>query len=101
MQKWLADTWLQILAIALVIGAVVFTAPYAYYQLTNWAVMLAALMIAWRAYTQKVAWAVPPFVFVAILFNPIEPIYLRSDVWQLADIAVALLFAASMYLLRK
>jgi len=84
----------------MVLGALDTSLPYVYFQLMTWVVAGAAVMTALQAYKhnmQTVAWV---FAFVAVVFNPVAPLYLRSDIWQLVDIAAATLFVLSLLVLR-
>lgn len=100
MQEWLRDNWLKIVAILFVLGALAPVPYFAYYQLMNWVVVGAALMTAWQAYKQNSVWIVWLFVLVAVVFNPVAPLYFRADVWQAADITVAALFVISFFLVK-
>jgi FtsH-binding integral membrane protein len=102
MNNWFREHWLAMLAVVLLAGAPLaamrgFELPFAYFQFMNWSVLGAALWTA-RASNARdnevLAWF---FVFLAILFNPIQPIYLRTDIWQIADIIVALVFAVTLF----
>lgn len=100
MNAWLQDNWLKLLAIAFALGALAPIPFYAYFQLMNWVVVGAALTTALQAYKQKRAWIVWLFVFVAVVFNPLAPLYLAADVWRVADIVVAVLFITSFFLVK-
>jgi FtsH-binding integral membrane protein len=81
------------------IGAAVGSFPYVYYQVMNWVVVIAALMVAWHAHKEKkdaIAWI---FVAMAVVFNPIAPLYLRAGDWIVADIIAVLLFGLSFLVL--
>jgi Family of unknown function (DUF6804) len=70
--------------------------PYGYYTFLRWAVTIAALAVAsasWKSKSQWVAW---PFVAIAILFNPIAPVYMSRQSWRPIDIICAIAFAASI-----
>ena len=101
-QTWLSFNWLKILAIILVLGAFAQLSflPYAYYQLMNWAVMVAGLVTAEQAYKQDKRWVMWIFLLVAIVFNPISPIFLQPNIWLVADVSVAVLFLISLFVLR-
>lgn len=107
MKIFLNDNWLKLAAIAMLLGALVssfsalFTLPYSFYQFMNWAVVGAALMIVWQSY--KISKPLPMWLFalVAVVFNPIAPIYLSAFTWQIADIIVIVLFAVSFFLMKE
>ena len=101
MNTWIMNNGLKVAAIVLTLGALVPGFPYAYYQVMNWVVMIAAIMAAKQAFRGGMNAMVFVFGFVAIMFNPIAPIYLSANVWQILDVIVALLFAAWLYMARK
>jgi len=106
MKKWLEKNWLAVLAIVMLAGLFVpmvtvsVVLPYAYYQLTNWVVVGAALTLAWRAKEQDSRWVIWLFVFVAVVFNPLAPMYLSAFAWQVADVIGIVLFLTSFFLMR-
>jgi hypothetical protein len=107
MKIFLNNNWLKLVAIAMLLGALVssfsalFTLPFAYYQLMNWAVAGAALMIVWQAYKSRKLCLMWLFALVAVVFNPIGSIYLSAFAWQIADIIVVVLFAVSFFLMKE
>jgi hypothetical protein len=72
--------------------------PYGYYTFLRWAVTVAAVTLALFAYRQKRTAIVAAFVGIAILFNPLAPVYLKRSTWQVLDVIVALAFIASLAL---
>ena len=100
MNQWIQDNWLKLLAIALALGALAPIPYYAYFQLMNWVVVGAALMTAAQAYKQNKLWLVWLFVLVAVVFNPVAPLYLAADMWRVADMVVAALFVISFFLVK-
>lgn len=99
MEKFIKENWLSLAAVLMVLGPLQekYLLPFAYYQMMNWVVVLAALATAWRAKKSgsvPVAWL---FVFVAIVFNPITPIHLTPQLWRYADMVCAAIFAVSIY----
>jgi hypothetical protein len=85
----------------MLVGAVVSVPYYAYYQLTNWVVVGAALVTAWQAHKQGSAWITWEFAFVAVIFNPIAPLYFSAGVWEIADLVAIVLFVLSFYFVRN
>ncbi len=62
---------------------------YGFYQLLRWVVSASGVFNAYQAYKINLkGWSVA-MVVVAILFNPIAPIYLDKGMWVFIDIAVA------------
>jgi hypothetical protein len=99
--KWIQYNWLKVVAIVMVLVAILPVPYFAYYQLMNWVVVGAAIVAALQARALKKEWMIWIFLFVSVVFNPIEPLHLRIDVWQIADIIVALLFIISFFIIKK
>jgi hypothetical protein len=82
---------LYIPAAVLFIG--VFPLPIGYYTLLRLVVTAAAAYIAYDTFqTDKQSGWTWVFGFVAILFNPLIPIYLNKELWMIIDFATAILF---------
>jgi hypothetical protein len=75
--------------------------PYGYYQALRWVVCGIAIYIAVSAYRWDRKWATWTFSAVAVLFNPISPIYLSREVWLPIDVVGSLLFGFSPLFLKK
>jgi hypothetical protein len=99
MKTWLNDNLLKLLAIVFLLGTFG-NFPYAYYQLMTWIVVGAALMTAYQARQQVKTALMWLFIFIAVIFNPIAPFYLRNDIWQIAYIVVVLLFIISFFFIK-
>jgi hypothetical protein len=75
--------------------------PYAYYQLLRWLVCGTAAYGALLLFKEKknsFAWV---FVAIAILFNPIAPIFLDKGAWVVIDGITALIFSFCLYKSKK
>ena len=72
--------------------------PYGYFTFLRWAVTVAAIAVAGAAWKSEFQWATCPFVGIAILFNPIAPIYMTRHSWRPIDVICAIAFAASLKL---
>jgi len=107
-KTFVSRSWLRLVAVVMLLVAVtayfsgLYTLPYAFYQLMCWAVVIESLIIVWQTYKNResriVLWI---FALVAVVFNPITPIYLSTLVWQFADLAVVVLFVLSFFLLKE
>lgn len=77
------------LAVAILLVAVL-DMPYGYYTLVRLVVTVAALLTAWHAValSRSPMW-VGVMCLVAILFNPVVPVYLQRETWFFIDLAVA------------
>lgn len=107
MKTWFNGNWLKLAAIILLLGALIssfsklFSLPFAYYQLMNWAVVGGALMAVWQSYKMNALLPMWLFALVAVIFNPIAPIYLSAFTWQIADMVVIILFAVSFFVMKE
>ncbi len=99
--NWIKNNWLSVLAMALLVGALFSIEFFVYYQLMNWVVVGASLMVAYRAKQSNKEWLMWLFAFVAVVFNPLAPLYLRADIWQIADVVTIVLFVGSLLLLKE
>ncbi|MCP6718811.1 MAG: hypothetical protein KJI71_01085 [Patescibacteria group bacterium] len=71
--------------------------PYGYYVLLRWVVAGAAVFIWWVASElerKNWSWLM---IGIAILFNPLIPIYLDKGVWVVIDFIVAILFLIAIF----
>jgi hypothetical protein len=75
--------------------------PYGYYTFLRWATTIAALFVAWVAWDSGQQWATWPFLAIAILFNPIAPVYLDRETWRPIDVVAAVCFLGSLALTRR
>ena len=87
-----------IAASALLLGALA-RWPYGYYVFLRWITCLAAVVVAFVAYSVRHIWAVWLFVLVALLFNPLVPVHLTRSIWRPIDVIAALLFLGSLLML--
>lgn len=69
---------------------------YAYFQILRWIVTIAAVLNAYHAHnTEKNGWAMV-MGGVAILFNPIAPIFLSKELWVMLDVVTSILMFISV-----
>jgi Na+/serine symporter len=74
--------------------------PYGFYTLMRFLVCSGTGFTAWMAYREgKEAWAWI-MGFIAILFNPLIPIYLSRSTWQVIDLTVSIFLFVSLFKLR-
>lgn len=93
--------WLCIASGILLLLAIPTGWPYDFYILLRWLIFISSIIVAYGFYKSKVtAWA---FIFgaVALLFNPIAPIYLNKQSWVPIDFVTAILFFLAAYSTKK
>ena len=93
--------WLWLIPIAFLLIAVA-RMPYAYYTFTRIVICGSASFLAavsWIDGGKNRFWAVV-FALVAILFNPLIPVYLKRETWFYFDFGVAAIFAGHLGVVR-
>ncbi len=73
--------------------------PYGYYTLLRLLIFVSAIALAWQDYNEneRLSGWVAVFGILAIVFNPIIPVYLNREVWFFIDIVAAAIFGARWY----
>jgi len=90
-------TILLIVAIVLLIMPVVRNFPVRYYIFLRWVIFLCALCLAAKSYElEKREWLWTSLT-IAILFNPVVPVYLHRRIWKIADLLTAAVFIAAIF----
>ena len=75
--------------------------PYGYYTLLRWVVCAVAAYSAYLSTTvNRIPWAWV-FGLVALLFNPLVPARIDRATWAYIDVAVGILFLASVFFVRE
>jgi hypothetical protein len=90
------------IAAAIVLVVAVFPLPYGYYTFTRIATCLACGILGWTCFAGRPSaptWGVV-LVGIAILFNPLIPIYLKRQTWFWIDLASATVILAHMIFVR-
>ncbi len=86
-------------AVAMLLGALG-RWPYGYYQLLRLVTCGAAVYGAYVSHSLgKTGW-LWAFVFVAVLFNPIIPVYLTREIWRPMNVGCAGLFVVAVLAVR-
>lgn len=75
--------------------------PYGYYTLLRWIVTANAIFLVWVASKLERKFWLFSMGIVAILFNPIAPIYLDKETWVVIDFIVAIVFLVSIFKLKE
>jgi hypothetical protein len=60
--------------------------PYSYYTLTRWVVFLVSCFGFYCTLELIPNWLKMGFVVIGVLFNPLIPLHLKRDTWQIVDI---------------
>lgn len=103
MTSWLSYHWLKIVAVLMIVGifpAMKYSAPLFYFELLNWVVMGAGIILALQASERDhgvIMWAA---ILIAVLFNPFAIFSIRTDIWQIIDIVVGIFFISSFFLVK-
>jgi hypothetical protein len=74
--------------------------PYGFYTLLRLVVTICAVVIAyyhWQSGGKGVAFAMG---FIALLFNPLTPVYLTREIWAPIDLGLAMFFGILGYRIR-
>ena len=85
---------LKYLATALLILAI-FHLPYGYYTFLRIIITIIAGVCAYEELERSNKTSFAVFLGIAILFNPIVPVYLSKSVWIPIDLAAAFFFGLS------
>lgn len=78
----------------------IFPLPYAYYQFLRIFIFFSAGFVSFKFLEQKLIPWVFVFGTIALIFNPIVPIYLDKSSWVVIDFIFALLFFSAMQSVR-
>jgi len=87
-----------ILAIFILLGAIA-EWPYGYYIFLRWVTCISSILVVLQAFEKNIDWAKVVFIIIAILFNPLAPIYLSRSIWIPLDIVTAILFMFTLRIL--
>lgn len=91
-----------IIAIILLITAVIdLSVDIIYYQILRWLVTIGAISCGIKYYQSKQQSLFVIFCIIAILFNPIAPIYLGKSLWKIVDIITSIIFGVSLLKINK
>jgi hypothetical protein len=87
-----------ILTILMLFG-VVAEWPYSYYTILRWITCITSILVVLQAFEKNIDWAKVVFIVIAILFNPLAPIYLSRSTWIPIDITSAIFFIIALRIL--
>ena len=92
--------WLKIVGIVLLLLSLT-KLPYGYYTFLRIFITGTGLYSAYNYYTTQNIFWILVFSFIAILFNPIIPIYMERETWGVIDISTSLVFFISIFILKE
>ena len=84
------------LILAVLLLLCLFSMPYGYYTFVRFVSMVAFGVIAYRYYTQHKIVLTITFASLALLFQPFVKIALGRTMWNIVDVAVAILLFVLM-----
>jgi len=71
--------------------------PYGFFTLLRLVVFGTTVYLTWLAHkSQRQIW-IWTFGFIALVFNPLIPLYLGRDLWMVVDLLVALFLIISIF----
>lgn len=75
--------------------------PIGYFTLLRFVVCAVSLYLAYKIYEEnKESLWIWAFGFVAILFNPVIPIHLQSEQWEVIDLLAGVFFGVSLFFVK-
>jgi hypothetical protein len=90
-----------IVAIILLITAVTdLSVGIAYYQILRWITTICAGLWAYQTYNKNQSLFIL-FCAIAILFNPIAPIYIGKELWKITDLVTSLILIYTFIKFKK
>jgi hypothetical protein len=101
MIKNIKENWFTVVAGLMLLLAIPPIWPYPYFQILRWVVTGVAIYNAYRATElEKTQW-VYIMGAIAILFNPLFPIYFQKETWVILDLVISILMFISITKIRK
>ena len=92
---WLKQNWHKILVVVLMFVALG-DHPYGYYQFLRWITVFSAGYLAYKSQENKKTNWFWVFLAIAILFNPVLPIYQSKSTWGFFNVAVGIIYIISI-----
>jgi len=90
---------LGIIVVKLIAAVLLFAAlghAFDYFTILRWIVCGVAAFTAFQAAQMKIFGWMVVFIIIAIVLNPIAPLYLKRDTWAIVDAAAAVLLLLSI-----
>lgn len=80
----------------MLLGCLIDGLPYAYFQILRWVVPAVCVYRGYLAFSQGRKVWMWIFIPLAVLFNPLAPIYLDRETWVVIDVVSALVLLVSL-----
>ncbi len=84
--------------LAVILLLCLFNMPYGYYTLVRFVATVGFVYMTYKYYEEKKEGLVWTFGALALLFQPLIKIPLGRDVWNIVDVAVAILLIAMTFI---
>lgn len=101
MKKYTKGNWFIIIAGIMLLLAIPSILPYGYYQILRWVVTGVAVYSAYCANESNNEKWLYIMGAIAILFNPIFPIYLSKETWVVLDLITSIIMFVSISRIKK
>jgi len=96
MKKIIKQNWFTILAGIMLLLAIPSIWPYGYFQILRWVVTGVAVYNSYIFYELKKSQWMFIMIVIAILFNPIAPIFFQKQTWVILDLIASILMFVSI-----
>jgi len=91
--------YLIFFSVLILFNAAIHNTHYGYYAFVRCIICITSILIAFQAFKKNIDWAKVVFIIIAIIFNPLAPIYLSRNIWMPIDIIAAILFVFAIRIL--
>ncbi len=86
-----------IISVILLFLAMIEGLPYGFFTLLRLVVFGTTVYLSWLAYKSERHTWIWIFGFIALVFNPLIPLYLGRDLWVVVDLLVAIFLIVSTF----
>jgi hypothetical protein len=100
-RRFPSSTIPSIISILMLLAGVPKFFPYGYYTLLRLVVCGTGTYISYISFKNEKQIIGFLAILVALLFNPIIPIYLDKEIWVIIDLFVAIFFGVSIFMLKN
>lgn len=93
--------WFSIVSAVMLLLAIPTIWPYGYFQILRWIVTITAVHNIYLAYKTKQNGWIFIMGVIALLFNPVSPIYFEKATWVVFDLVTSILMFVSVFKSKK